>query len=175
MFEYDKNAALASVLYIASRLDRADFHRVFKLLYFADKYHLENYGRLIASDRYIAMKEGPVPSATYDIFKALRYNSSTLDAKLVRRFSESLEVYDHFLIRPCAAPDLDDLSDSDIEALNFSISTYGNKTRDELIVLSHDEAWEAATPNYDMTVESIAATLPNRDILLSYLNDPHPG
>lgn len=175
MYEYDKNAALAAVLYVASRLNRADFHRVFKLLYFADKYHLEKFGRLIASDRYIAMKEGPVPSATYDIFKALRGDFKFINAELVHEFSEGIEVCDHHFVRPRAEPDLDNLSDSDIEALDHALAEYGDKSRDELIDLSHDEAWRAAIPNYEMTAESIAATLPNRDTLLEYLNDPHPG
>lgn len=174
-FEYDKNAALAAVLFLAHRVERADFHRIFKLMYFADKYHLERFGRLIASDTYIAMKEGPVPSTTYDIFKHLRRNKGFLSEDTVKAFRESIQVYEHHHIRPKVEPDLAQLSDSDIEALTYSLSEYGHKSHEELVELSHDDAWRSATPNYDITVTGIAKTLPNRDHLLEYLHDPHPG
>jgi uncharacterized phage-associated protein len=40
-------------------------------MYFADRKHLEKYGRFICGDSYVAMKHGPVPSEIYDILKAV--------------------------------------------------------------------------------------------------------
>ena len=41
-------------------------------MFLAEKYHLVRYGRPITGDRYDAMKDGPVPSFTYDLFKKHR-------------------------------------------------------------------------------------------------------
>jgi hypothetical protein len=47
-----------------------DFHTVLKVLFFADVNHLNNYGRPIVGDDYVALPHGPVPQTTYDILKA---------------------------------------------------------------------------------------------------------
>ena len=40
-----------------------------KLIFFADRYHLRKYGRPITNDQYWAMRLGPVPSGTKDLFE----------------------------------------------------------------------------------------------------------
>ena len=75
-FDRQREAAektrIEGILYIAERLEEPGFHNTFKMMYFADKHHLEKYGRLIFHDSYIAMKDGPVPSEAYDLAKAIR-------------------------------------------------------------------------------------------------------
>ena len=44
---FDVYKSLHAVLYIAERLRRSDFHKIFKILYFSDREHLMEYGRLI--------------------------------------------------------------------------------------------------------------------------------
>jgi uncharacterized phage-associated protein len=41
--------------------------KALKLIYFADRYHLRKYGRLVTNDIYYAMNYGPVPSSVKDI------------------------------------------------------------------------------------------------------------
>src|SRR5688572_4207008 len=69
-FTFNEKAAVETILYIASRSKEPTYHRIAKLLYFADLLHLERYGRFICGDRYIAMKHGPVPSGVYAMMKA---------------------------------------------------------------------------------------------------------
>lgn len=64
---FDANKSLQAVLYVVNRLKRRDFHKIFKVLYFADRTHLIKYGRPITGDTYIAMEYGPVPSMIYDM------------------------------------------------------------------------------------------------------------
>jgi uncharacterized phage-associated protein len=71
-FTYDPKAALSAVLYVASRIPDPTFHKVATVLYFADRKHLERYGRLIFGDSYVATKHGPVPSGVYDLLKSAR-------------------------------------------------------------------------------------------------------
>lgn len=73
IFNFEKSMQV--ILYISNRLKRTDFHKIFKILYFADQAHLSEYGRPISGDVYIAMKDGPVPTKIYDIFKAVRGDS----------------------------------------------------------------------------------------------------
>ena len=60
----------AAMLFVASRFeDGIDFLKLFKILYFANKYHLKEALRPIVSDSFLAMKNGPVPHTLYFIFK----------------------------------------------------------------------------------------------------------
>ena len=69
---FDLQKSIQAILYVANRLNRKDFHKIFKILYFADRNHLSDYGRTITGDFYVAMDDGPVPSKIYDIFKIVR-------------------------------------------------------------------------------------------------------
>jgi len=56
----------ASVLYILAQFpEGVDIIKLFKIMYFAEKEHLINYGRSITRDSFHALKHGPVPSFTY--------------------------------------------------------------------------------------------------------------
>ena len=71
-FEFNAEKAIEVILYIAEHIKEPTFHTVSKVLYFADKEHLEKYGRFICGDSYIAMRRGPVPSGVYDLLKLAR-------------------------------------------------------------------------------------------------------
>ena len=113
--------SLNAVLYIAERLRRSDFHKIFKILYFSDREHLMEYGRAITGDKYIAMKYGPVPSNLYDIFKAVRGDSYFSDTG---EFSQYFSIVNNDIIKPERKADLCELSKSDIKHLENSISLY---------------------------------------------------
>ena len=70
--QFDKTKALNALLYVANRVQRKDFHKIFKIVYFADRQHLAEWGRPITGDTYIAMDAGPVPSRMYDMMKIVR-------------------------------------------------------------------------------------------------------
>jgi uncharacterized phage-associated protein len=72
---FNKEKTLQAMLYTATHLTRRDFHKVFKILYFADRKHLYDWGTPITGDTYIAMEAGPVPSRAYDMLKAVRGDS----------------------------------------------------------------------------------------------------
>ncbi|MDZ7704787.1 MAG: Panacea domain-containing protein [Trueperaceae bacterium] len=172
---FDQEAAVAVVLYVASNVKDPSLHRIFKILYFADRAHLERYGRFIAGDSYVAMKHGPVPKNIYDMLKAVRGDRPYFMAP---ELAEELQGYfgiEGSYVRPRAEPDLDALSDSDLACLDASIETCGDKTFGELTALSRDEAWASANENGAMSIEQVASTLSNAGALLEYLRDPHPG
>lgn len=151
---FNKDAALESVLYVAEHIGgRKDMHKIFKTLYFADREHLSRYGRSITGDSYIAMEYGPVPSFINDIFKAVRGNS------FFSGRSDDLQGYFHFVnnyvIEPDRKPDMDYLSDTDVECLDFAISKCKGKSFKELTKMSHDLAWSNTQKDRKMSVKDI--------------------
>lgn len=128
-------------------------HKIFKTLYFADKAHLSRYGRSITGDSYIAMSYGPVPSRTDDIFKAVRGDSYFSNR------AEELKGYFHFInkyvIEADKDADLDYLSDTDVECLDYAINKCKGKTFGELTEMSHDLAWNNTLRDREMSVKDI--------------------
>ena len=73
-------ASVHSMLYILNRAGQdLDFHKIFKIMYFAEQKHLAKYGRMITEDSYIKMPNGPVPSYAYTVFQSLRATKVMFD------------------------------------------------------------------------------------------------
>jgi len=169
---FDRRKGLEALLYVASRLQPdPSFHRVSRILYFADKYHLAHYGALIWGDDYVAMKHGPVPSGIYDILKAVRGNGDFSKAK---EAAKAFIVESGKLVRLLRDPNFDELSHSDREALAYAVDEYGKLSVGELTKLSHDSAWDAADENEFMDIAEIARATPNSEQLVAYVRDPFP-
>lgn len=151
---FDKDVAMQAVLYAAKESkDRKDMHRIFKILYFADREHLSRYGRSITGDVYIAMSYGPVPSKIDDIFKAVRGDSffSTYADDLKKCF----HFVNKFVIAPDCDPDMDYLSETDVECLDFAIAKCSGKSFGELTEMSHDIAWNNTKRDREISVKDI--------------------
>lgn len=165
---FDPEKALSAILWIAAHVTGPTFHRISKLFYFADKLHLERYGRLICGDSYVAMKHGPVPSEIYDMLKAVRGDGRSLH---MREAQKAFAVEGDKTVVPLDEPNPEVLSESDLECLNESIKRYGHLSFKELTDLSHDDAWYAADENDLIDLEEIIATLPDGTALLQHLRD----
>lgn len=115
--------------------------KALKLVYFADKYHLRKYGRLITNDNYLAMQYGPVPSTMRDIVEA----NDFLDEK-AKEYSNNFVVPIEREIESRGAIDEHVFSESDLEALNFAWDKFGMYNQFQLADLSHYypewERWE---------------------------------
>ncbi|MEW8030372.1 MAG: Panacea domain-containing protein [Candidatus Thiodiazotropha sp.] len=174
MQHLDSEKIVEAIVYIAGRLKpkHSTIYTALKILYFADKIHLNEYGRLITGDQYVAMKNGPVPSASYDIVKAVRGDGYSTDSA---HAVSSFNVTEKYRITPLREVDLDLFSDSEIECLNRVIEEDGEKSFGELKNKSHDDSFNSADENDFISLESIVKTLPNSDLLLEHLADPFPG
>lgn len=168
--EEKRDIIINTLLYILQQLGGAgDFHRVFKILYFADVKHLAKYGSTITPDRYIAMDYGPVPSLAYDIFKALR-NHGPL-AKDREEFMPYFEEIRKNNFRAKQTPDLDYLSESEIECINEAIKANGHLTFDDRTDKSHDAAWTNTLRNKEISVLKIAAVGGAEEGMLAYIKE----
>jgi len=160
----DIEKAIEVLLYVANEV--SDTYNALKVIYFADKHHLGEYGRLIYRDDYVAMQYGPVPSLAYNIVKKVRGSGPSW---LALPKSPDFSVRGHDIV-PNRTPELDLLSESDIECLNKAIEQYGKMTFEQLKRISHrDKAFQAVDEMDIMSLELIAQSLPNGDELLEHL------
>ncbi len=146
-FNTNIEKALEVILYLSYRVKEISFHKLVKILFFADIYHLNKYGRPIIGDNYIAMKFGPVASTVYDI---LEKDDFTIEALSEVPFQIERKSTGGRII-PIVIPERDynpdELSISDEEALNYAVNKYKNYSFSELTELSHQhpgwyKAWQ---------------------------------
>jgi len=165
-FKFNPEKTLEVLLYIIRNIENPDIYKCLKILYFSDKKNLENFGRFISGDSYVAMKHGPVPSGAYDIIKFIRGDGGfgTID------WETALEVKHNNLV-PLREPNLDFLSESDIESLEYSINEYGDLSFSDLKDLSHDEAYDSVDKNDMISIEAIASTLKDKDLIMDHLKE----
>lgn len=174
-FMFDRDVALNSLLYVARRVATSDIYTILKVIYFADKYHLENYGSFISGDEYIAMDKGPVPSCTYRIIQVVRDGDTAFGPDAIEIFRDAIGVKGRFDVIPHREADFDYLSEAALESLDYSIGSFGHLDFGRLKHLSYDAAWKSANRDSSMNVEDIAKMFDNSDVLIDYLNDPFPG
>ena len=137
----DAEKTLEVLLYISHRTD--NLFNIVKTLYFADKFHLEEYGQLLTGDYYVPMREGPVPSGAYDLIKLARGDDFLFDKNIIDVHPEEafkvIKCEEGYNIRPNREPNLDLLSESNIHCLNKSINLYGNMSIRDLWRIAHKE------------------------------------
>ena len=169
MTNLDIDKITHSILYVLEQTGAISIHKLAKILYFADKYHLAKYGRMITGETYIAMKYGPVPSFTYDIYKYLK--GVGLRYKELESFKQLIEFKHSYHLAGLANPDLDELSVSDVKCLNKSIDTYKNSTFNQLTNDSHDSAWDSANDDLPIDFMEIAKASTNDEGMLIYISE----
>lgn len=138
--------------------------KALKLIFLADRYHLRKYGRLITNDNYVAMKHGPVPSATRDIVESNDY----LDAIEINYSFEFIKPNNLELISVNEV-DTAVFSESDLEALNFTWKYFGRYNQFELRDITHSyPEWK----KHKHVVDLGSCTEIN---ILDFLKDPTEG
>jgi uncharacterized phage-associated protein len=165
---FDRDKALEAILYVATNLASPSLHSISKILYLADKRHLQHFGRLICGDRYVAMEYGPVPSAVYNMMKVADGRES-IDADWDALIKEALVVRAGRYVKARRKADKTLLAQSEIECIQQTIRKYGKKTFGQLTDITHDDAWKSVDENQPISLEAIARTLPNSNDLLAYL------
>jgi uncharacterized phage-associated protein len=151
--QFDKVKTLNALLYVANRVQRKDFHKIFKVIYFADRQHLADWGRPITGDTYIAMDAGPVPSRLYDILKIVRGDSYLPDNEGLGQY---FQVENWMYVRPLVDADLNKLSANEQEALSDAIEKYASLSYDEIKEKSHDVAWRSTARDFAINWDNIA-------------------
>lgn len=172
--KFDQRKALHALLFVVTHVPKpANVYNVLKCLYYADRKHLQEYGRQIYGDTFYALEYGPVPSGAYDIVK---YVSGR--AKWDLNFPEALGLLeargDHLGAR--GEPDTELLSRSDMACLLDAARKYGTMPFGKLKKLSHQgKAFEHADANGEMKLADLVEELKGAEAVASHLNDRSPG
>lgn len=140
----------AAVLHILNKAGGTlDKYRIYKALYFANKEHLNRYGRLITSDTFFALPSGPVPTKLADVLDSIKTGKKLKESEkhLFSPIIQSLEhcgfdAENYFTAKEL--PDMDELSETDIECLNIGLNKCIGRDFGEIKEESHDKAWEKA-------------------------------
>ncbi|MBB4952854.1 putative phage-associated protein [Agrobacterium vitis] len=147
----DLERVLASVCYVIFTAQQKSIkptqYDVVKSLFLADRAHLNKYGRLVSSDRYVAMKHGPVPSTAYNVLKNDR---NTLKKYELANLPWESEAGDggKFYYSNADVGFVDDvLSPSDKVAIEAAVSTVLSLSFGQIRRLTHEDpayidAWE---------------------------------
>ena len=151
--QFNKVKTLNALLYVANRVQRKDFHKIFKIIYFADRQHLVDWGSPITGDTYIAMEAGPVPSRLYDMLKIVRGDSYMPDNEGLGKY---FQIEGWMYVKPLLDADLNKLSPNEQEALQEAINKYAALSYDEIKEKSHDVAWRSTARDFSIKWEDIA-------------------
>ena len=166
--QFDKEKSLNALLYVANRVQRKDFHKIFKIIYFADRQHLADWGRPITGDTYIAMEAGPVPSRLYDMLKIVRGDSYLPD---MEGLSKYFQVENWMYVRPLQDADLNKLSANEQEAMSKAIEKYAALSYDEIKEKSHDVAWRSTARDFSISWDNIAREAGLDEVEVACLRD----
>jgi len=156
-FNLHREKAVNSLLFVINKLEKADTHKTYKILYFADQKHLLKYGRPILGDTYVKMQYGPVPSFIKNVV------DEDIDG-----LEEVVAKYNRYFIKSLKDANLDYLSESDVECLLESIEENKNLTFPELTSKSHDFAYEKS--NWIIGYSDMAKAIGASDDVLRYIN-----
>lgn len=165
----ETSTIIEAVYHLLNKTGESTKMKLLKLVFLADKYHLIRYGRTVTGDDYYAMEHGPVGSTVKDV---LEFNRFTLADNEYAYASKLLDKIDDKSLK--AKPgiklgELEMLSESDIEALDFIIEKFGKMTASELRNYTHNyPEWEQyrelfennQTKRERLKTEELLSTLP---------------
>ena len=130
----DTKIVIQALHYILKKLGKADKLKLIKLIFLADKYRLLKYGRTITEDDYYAMKLGPVGSTVKDVLSFNDFTLSETELDYANKFLRQIN-QDYFACKE--ELDLDMLSETDRDVLDYVVEKFGKMSSFELSEYSH--------------------------------------
>jgi uncharacterized phage-associated protein len=177
---FDIEKAIAAIGYLVERTGET-MYPVMKMMYLADKLHLQRYGRFITGDQYCAMHQGPVPSGAYNMLKHVRgeKQSSTEFSRASKCF-----IYhaDHRIELRGPIDYEAELSGGEIACLQAIVEAYTKLGKWAVRDMSHDQAWNQAWSSkgffrrsVKIDAEKIALQFDEGKALVKHMRDRHLG
>lgn len=138
----------SALLYIIkkSEANRCDVYGIVKTAYYAQQIHLAKSGSPLFNDEICALPFGPVPSIMYDILKIARGDEREIGFHLndgLKEVSDSIGWKDERYFAK-EEPDMDFLSESDIQSLEEAITRVSKMSFDDIYTDTHGKEWERA-------------------------------
>lgn len=120
------NKIVNTILYFLNKnWWEADYIKILKLIFLADKFHLKKYWYTISTDNYLALKQWPVWVNSLNIIK---WENNFFDNKFL-----IFDIKDGFFISSNKEIDLEYFSETEINSLDFIYNEFWNLTYWNLI------------------------------------------
>lgn len=165
--------AIEAIVYLANKKPGMTQYFFMKMMFYADKFHINKYGIPIIGDRYIKMNNGPVPSFVLD---AIKLDGSRLMHNDYEQIKEALSFekegkYIYTTAKRNA--DMDYFSETNVECLDEAFKFCENKSFDELRDITHKElSWQKAENNKQMDYTLfVDSDNPDREAIIEDLSD----
>ena len=168
------------VLYVLRNFpEGVDYIKLFKIIYFAQKEYLVNYGKVLCPDTFKARTFGPVPALSAKVIKLVEQGEEDIDLYPdLKDFYRSIRIQNQ-LVYALAEPDMDYLSKKECEYLDRWYNHCKDKdSKTELSPESHDEAYTKAYARYQedpqlaiLTHIEIAKAGGATDRMLAYIRE----
>ncbi len=153
-FSTKKSIQAAAVLLRLAHDRRMEYLRLLKLLYIADRRHLQKYQRPIIGSRLVAMKNGPLHGELYDLVKG-EHIGEPLWSEYIQR-----ENYEVELLKD---PGVSELSVAEVRTLTDTLECHQTMTEWDLVEITHDfDEW---CKNYPDSSANTSCTIPFSDLL----------
>lgn len=158
MIKFTRNTEKAQqcLIWILNKKPGISKYHIMKIMFAADCYHLDHYGRPIYGEKYVAMRYGTVPSFMKDL----------LDIKSNMPF---MECSPNCYVTNCAV-NYDVFSETDLEALEKGVCDYADLSFKEVKDKNHaHQAWKNHEKELNDQVKSVPIPyeemITNQDVL----------
>ncbi len=165
--------AIEAIVWLAKQKPGIDIYHVVKVLFYADKKHLNKYARPILGDTYICANYGPLPSGIHDLIT----EDSWLSPDYLQIVADSVKIEKSPYIRITALrePNMEYFSGTDIDCLEESLEENGERSFEELKEMTHNERCYLETDlnqpiDYALMVEN---DNPNREEILKKMSETY--
>jgi len=126
---------LEVILWLANASQPIDIYHVVKAAFYADKYHLNKYGRPISGDEYQADRYGPLGQCIYGLLIQSPLEMLALETNGPLPF----QIGRAWCVVAEREANARLLSESDIEALAYGLEQVAGRSFDDLVRATHDE------------------------------------
>lgn len=161
-YAVDASKAVEAILWLANAKPGIDLYHVIKCIFFADKDHLNRYGRPVIGDDYIADTYGPLGQTVYGLLRRRPIELLALGSNGEVPF----RVLDErkWIVQAEREPNLRLLSRSDVEVLRRALDDVGDLSFAELVERTHQEPAYIAANGGRMRYEDLLDPAdPDRD------------
>jgi hypothetical protein len=160
--------ALEVILWLSNQRNGIDLYHLVKACFFADKYHLNKFGRPVIGDTYRAAAWGPLPQVVYGLLRHEPMEILALGINGPLPFTTD----SHYCVFPDREANKERLSESDIEALTFGLREVEGKSFDDLVKMTHrDPAYLKARSGLMDYRDFISEDDPKRKNKIAYLEE----
>ena len=150
----------AVMLYIIknSSPERRDVYSIVKTAYYAQQFHFAKWASPIFKDRIAALPFGPVPSMIYNVLRLAR--GEERERIFLQKYGldavADVISFENESFSNMEDPDLDYLSETDIECLDEAISKVASMDFGKIVKDTHGKEWQRAFKSKNKTMDDLS-------------------